>query len=91
MLAIYAPFIESTTITFELLVPSLSNFWSRVKKVQAKRPWLVCEWDGQIVGYAYASEHRSREAYQWTTELSVYVHPDFQKKRVASVLYNTLN
>ncbi|MCP4442692.1 MAG: N-acetyltransferase [Aureispira sp.] len=90
ILNIYAPYVLETAVTFELEVPSLEVFWERAKKNLAEAPFLVCEIDGQIAGYAYASRHRSRGAYQWTRELSVYVHPHFRKRKIATALYLTI-
>lgn len=89
MLAIYAPYITGSTASFEYEVPNEAEFWQRIQKIVVKTPWIVCEWDGQIAGYAYAGPHRSREAYSWSTELSVYVHPDFRKRNIATALYKT--
>ena len=87
ILEIYGPFIKDTATSFESEIPTVEEFWERVQKVLEESPWLVCEWDGIIAGYAYASAHRSRAAYQWTRELSVYIHPDFRKKSIAQALY----
>jgi len=54
-------------------------------------PFLVCEIDGRIAGYAYASAYRSRASYRWSKEVSVYIHPDFKRKRVADALYTSLH
>ena len=59
--------------------------------IMSELPFLVCEIDGRIAGYAYASGYRSRASYRWTKEVSVYVHPDFQRKKVALALYTSLN
>ena len=54
-------------------------------------PWLVCECDGMIAGYAYASWHRTRLAYRWSVETTVNVHPDFRRCGVArGLLYVAL-
>jgi len=90
MLAIYAPFILTSTTSFEMEVPSEKEFWGRVKKVLAKAPWLVCEINGEIAGYAYAGDHRKRFAYQWNRELSVYVADKYQKRGIASALYRCI-
>ena len=50
----------------------------------------MCEIDGVVAGYAYATRHRERAAYQWCVESSVYVHDDFQQKGVAGALYTAL-
>lgn len=91
ILEIYAPFILDTAVTFEESVPEEESFWERIQGIMAELPFLVCEIDGRIAGYAYASGYRSRASYRWTKEVSVYIHPDFQRKKVAHALYTSLN
>lgn len=90
ILAIYKPYIQNTSITFETDVPSEQDFAERIRHYLELAPWLVYELNGKIVGYAYASRYRERVAYQWSIECSVYVHEDFQKKGIAAKLYNAL-
>lgn len=73
ILEIYAPYITGTAVTFEYQVPTLTEFRERMTTVQKSYPWLVCEIDKQIVGYAYASRFREREAYNWSVSLSIYL------------------
>lgn len=91
ILEIYAPFILETAVTFEETVPDEVSFWERIQGIMAELPYLVCEIDGRVAGYAYASAYRSRASYRWSKEVSVYIHPDFQRKRVAHALYTSLN
>ena len=90
ILAIYAPYIESTSFTFETEVPSVEEFAERISTYLINWPWLVCEIDGRIAGYAYATKHRERTAYQWCTESSVYIHDDYQKAGIGKALYTAL-
>jgi L-amino acid N-acyltransferase YncA len=90
ILSIYAPYIKNTSFTFEIEVPAENDFKERIKKYLLKYPWLVCETDGQIAGYAYASQYRERTAYQWSAECSVYLHDDFQRQGIAQALYSAL-
>ncbi len=90
ILNIYAPYIETTSLTFETVVPSVEEFAQRISHYLENWPWLVCEADGKIAGYAYASRYRERVAYQWSVECSVYIHEDFQKAGVGSALYTAL-
>ncbi len=90
ILAIYAPYIENTSFTFETEVPSVNDFAERIRTYLLNWPWLVCEIDGIIAGYAYATRHRERTAYQWCAESSVYIHNDHQRARIARVLYTAL-
>ncbi len=90
ILNIYAPYVLNTTITFELEVPSITDFTQRVEKYLEESPWLVYEKKGVIAGYAYASAHRGRAAYQWNREVSVYVHDAYKRQGIAKKLYTTL-
>ncbi|MDP2335687.1 MAG: N-acetyltransferase family protein [Bacteroidota bacterium] len=91
ILEIYAPFILQTAVTFEETVPEEDTFWERIQLIMTELPFLVCEIEGRIAGYAYASGYRSRASYRWTKEVSVYVHPDFHRRRVGNALYTSLN
>jgi L-amino acid N-acyltransferase YncA len=90
VIGIYTPYILNTAFTFETEVPSIKNFEQRIATYQESWPWIVYEADGIIAGYAYATKHRERAAYQWCVESSVYVHERFQKAGIAQSLYNTL-
>lgn len=90
MVAIYAPYVLHTSTSFEYEVPSVDEFSLRIENGLRTLPWLVCEHDGSIIAYAYASHHRERKAYQWSVETSVYVKEEFQGKGVALTLYAAL-
>ena len=87
ILDIYAPFVLETTTSFETEVPSLEDFAQRVKQYAEKAPWLVATGGNMVLGYAYATAHRSRGAYRWNQEVTVYVHPGHRKKGIARALY----
>ena len=90
MLAIYRPLIEDSAISFEYDPPSAEEFGKRIQSTLQRFPWLACQWDQQVIGYAYGGPHRSRQAYQWSVEFSVYVHSDFRRKGIALGLYQSL-
>ena len=90
MLNIYAPFILNSGITQETEVPSLKEFQHRIISNLAERPWLVCEIDKEIAGYAYAGKHRDRKGYQWCTEPSVYIPEKYFGLGIAKALYTAL-
>ena len=90
ILAIYEPYIRKTTITFEYEVPSVQEFENRINKTLETYPYLVAEEDGQVLGYAYASTYYARTAYNWTTELSIYLHEDARGRGLGSQLYDAL-
>ncbi|HEL2051488.1 TPA: N-acetyltransferase [Streptococcus suis] len=90
LVAVYAPYVETTAITFETEVPTVADFASRIKKTLEKFPYLVAEEEGRVVGYAYASTYYARAAYDWTVELSVYIKQEVRGKGIGTLLYNAL-
>ena len=90
MLAIYAPVVLETAISFELEPPTLDEFQSRVRSTLTRTPWLVCEIDDDVAGYAYAGPLRTRAAYQWSVEVTVYVHENYRRHGVGSAVYTSL-
>jgi phosphinothricin acetyltransferase len=90
MLAIYAPIVRDTIISFELEPPTEIEMRGRIEGGWPRWPWLVCERSGELLGYAYASQHRTRAAYQWSVDTSVYVRADVHRSGVARALYTSL-
>lgn len=87
ILDIYRPIVEQFPISFETEVPTQGKIRERINNAKL---WLVCEIDGIIAGYAYASSHRTRAAYQWAVDVSVYVHEDYRKRHIGKALYTSL-
>ena len=90
ILDIYAPYIRSTTVTFEYEVPTLAEFTQRFYGITEKFPWLVYEEEGLVLGYAYASLPFERAAYRWCAEPSIYLDPRAQGRGVGEILYGIL-
>ena len=90
ILAIYAPYIENTTITFEYNVPTYEEFLQRFRSITQQFPWLVWEEDGRVLGYAYGSAPFQRDAYRWCAEDSIYLHPDAQGRGIGTKLCTAL-
>lgn len=89
--SIYAPFCEnSSAVSFETEAPSVEEIACRVKKTLERFPWIVFELDGVVLGYAYAGEHKSRAAYRWSTDASVYLDAAARKRGVGKRLYKCL-
>jgi len=90
ILAIYAPYVENTTITFEYDVPCRREFLQRFYDITAQYPFLVWEEEGQILGYAYASAPYTRAAYRWCAEPSIYLRPEAKGRGIGKKLYQVL-
>ena len=84
--AIYQPYVTETAITFEVDVPPVQEFERRITKTLTQFSYLVAEVDGKVVGYAYASTYYARAAYDWTTELSIYVAKEARGQGIGSCL-----
>jgi L-amino acid N-acyltransferase YncA len=89
--AIYAPIVADTTISFELEAPGVEEMRARIESTLARLPWLVAvDAAGEVAGYVYASPHRERAAYQWSVNVSAYVHERARGRGVGKALYRRL-
>jgi phosphinothricin acetyltransferase len=87
---IYGPYVVTTPISFEVVPPDSDEIRKRMATTLARLPWLVYERDGRVLGYAYASPHRARAAYQWSVDTAVYVDAASHRLGVGRELYATL-
>ena len=89
LLAIYGQYID-TPITFECALPSVESFTERIRSIRSAYPYIVCEEDGRIWGYAYAHRQAERAAYQWNAELSIYLDRGARGRGLGRRLYGAL-
>ncbi len=90
LLSIYRPYVEETAVTFEYEVPTAAEFRRRICGTLEQFPWLKAVWEGEILGYAYVSPFKSRAAYAWSVETSIYVRDDVQGLGIGAALYRVL-
>lgn len=90
ILAVYAPYIRNTAITFEYEVPEIGAFRSRIADTLKRYPYLVAEEEGRIVGYAYAGPLGKRAAYQHSAEMSIYLDGACRRRGIGRQLYREL-
>jgi phosphinothricin acetyltransferase len=84
---IYAKHVLHGLASFEEVPPSLDEMKSRRRGVlELGLPYLVAELDGRIVGYSYATFYRTRPAYRYTVEDSVYVDEGLQGRGIGTAL-----
>lgn len=88
--AIYAPIVTYTPISFETTPPAVEEIAQRIEGTLKRFPWLVYEDAGEVLGYAYASQHRARLAYQWSVDVSVYMHERSRGQGIGRKLYTAL-
>jgi L-amino acid N-acyltransferase YncA len=88
--AIYRPVVAETAISFETTVPDRDEMARRIDETMRLYPWLVCDVDGRPAGYAYASRHRVRGAYQWSVDTSIYIAEDHRRRHIGRGLYTSL-
>ncbi len=84
---IYGHYVRETVITFETAEPDEAEMASRFSTIAGKgHPLLIGEIDGAVIGYAYASTYRPREAYRFTCEDSIYLAPDAVGRGIGSAM-----
>ncbi len=87
---IYNHYVSNTIITFEEEIVSTEEMMEQIKETTAILPWIVIESEGQVVGYAYASRWKSRCAYRYSVETTVYLASTASGKGFGSQLYEHL-
>jgi L-amino acid N-acyltransferase YncA len=89
--AIYRPAVLTGTASFELEAPGEDEMLRRFRAItEAGYPYFVAEIDGRVAGYAYVNAYRTRPAYRFTVEDSVYIAADAQGKGVGRALLDRL-
>lgn len=88
--AIYAPIVSRTAISFEEVPPTVEDIQQRIAATLRTYPYLVAIREGQVVGYAYASQHRVRAAYRWAVDVTVYIAKGEYRTGVGRTLYEVL-
>lgn len=90
LLEIYSPYVSDTSISFEYAIPELHDFSHQISIISQSYPYIVAEMDGYILGYAYATKFKEREAFKWTCETSIYVDSIYRNRGIGNLLYTAL-
>src|SRR3712207_3896262 len=88
--AIYAPYVTDSIVSFETEAPSADEMRRRIEGTLERYPWIICERQGRVLGYAYAGAHGSRAAYRWPVDVSVYVREGAHRRGVGRALYTSV-
>jgi L-amino acid N-acyltransferase YncA len=88
--ALYAPYVTDSWVSFEIAPPDEGEMARRIADYSVSHAWLIAEADGEFLGYAYASPHRTREAYQTSVDVAVYVATAAAGCGVGKALYAAL-
>jgi L-amino acid N-acyltransferase YncA len=91
--AIYAPYVTDTAITFEFEPTTTGQMAERIAAAERTHAWLVLEDledDGGVVGFAYAGPFKSRPAYRWACETSIYLEIGRRRTGGGRALYEAL-
>jgi phosphinothricin acetyltransferase len=87
---IYAAYVVETVISLEEEPPSPAEMQERIARSLETHEWLVLDGPEGVVAFAYGSPYRSRAAYRWACEVSVYVEPGHQRAGAGRLLYEEL-
>lgn len=90
LLAIYAPYVEQTAITFEYTVPTLAEFRNRINDILPSYPYLVAEQDGRLLGFVCLHAFVGRQAYSWAAEISIYLSMEQRGRGLGRRLYQAI-
>ncbi len=88
--AIYNHYVVNTIVTFEEEPISAAEMARRIEEVLESSPWFVCTENDRILGYAYAGKWKSRCAYRYSVESTVYLDKDATGRGIGTQLYTAL-
>lgn len=91
---IYRRYVNETTVSFEVVEPTVPEFALRIGQISQKYPYLVAvrqsDAGSKILGYAYAGAYKSRAAYDWAVEVTVYLADEAMGQGLGRLLYQKL-
>ena len=87
---IYNHYVRETVVTFEETPVSTDEMARRIADVGTRYPWLIYEYDGAVVGWAYATEWKTRSAYRFSVETTVYLADSHRGRGTGTALYEAL-
>lgn len=90
LLAVYAPYVRDTAVSFEYEVPSQKEFARRIARTLEKYPYLAAQREGELLGYACTGPFVGRAAYGWAAETSIYLRQDCRRQGAGRALYAAL-
>ncbi len=90
LLEIYRPYVTETAITFEYDVPSADEFRTRIENILKKYPYLAAVKNNEVIGYAYAGTFKTRAAYAYNVEVTIYIKKEHRRSGVGKILYAEL-
>jgi phosphinothricin acetyltransferase len=83
-------YIAESTANFRTEPQTAAEWEHDIAEYAGRYPWLLAEFEGEVVGVAYAKPWNARQAYDWTAEATVYVADGQRGRRVGSTLYREL-
>src|SRR5687768_12363880 len=87
---IYNFYVLETHHSFENEAVSINDMMDRIEAISASCPFLVCEEENDILGFAYATHYKPRSAYLHSVEVSVYLKNGLNRKGIGTRLYEKL-
>jgi L-amino acid N-acyltransferase YncA len=88
--SIYNHHVLNTVVTFEEVPVKVDDMVRRIADITSRFPWLVCERDGFVCGYVYASSWKERSAYRYSVESTVYLASHVMGQGIGTLLYSAL-
>lgn len=87
---IYQYYVINTTATFAYEMVDMQEMIHEFQHIEPLYPYLVSEVDGKVVGYIYVHRYREKAAYQWDVELTIYIHPQYRKQHLGSLMMEAM-
>ena len=90
ILSIYSYYVRETAISFDLEIPDIDDLKREMHDIRSRYPYFVAEYDGTVIGFAYAHRFREKSGFNWDVELTVYLSHNRRGEGIGTLLYGKL-
>lgn len=90
ILEVYGTYVTNTAVTFEYETPSVDDIEALITDTLEAYPFLVATQGENVIGFSYAKAYRTREAYAWSVESSIYISQEQRQNGIGRALYTEL-
>ena len=87
---IYNYYVENTIITFDEELYTPEDMAHKIETIIGEYPFIVLEEEGSVIGYAYGSRYRPKNAYRFTVEVTIYLKSVLTGRGYGSMVFERL-
>ena len=83
-------YVRNDSCTFQINTYSISEISEKIAEITKVYPYIVMEEGNEVIGFAYASRWREKNAYDKSAETTIYLNPKHKYRGLGKILYQEL-